>query len=395
MYLDEIADTARALVRDTMQFVDHLLAALTFVSILATRLRRKLYRWVHRYTRLDGLQMFANVAQKTNHVEKDPELGGALPHNPAATKKSRILVWWSNSLVRVIVYLMTLGMIIYSIFILLHVLIYASPPQVVERAINQIDFTHLMHTRHPTTDDPLELAVTHDFLGVDEASETIVPYGNVGIAVFADRTMLPPHVAEPCRRLSKKELLSGITLEGYEIPILLARMCDIVHNLVGCDDAGHIIPKMLNTTDDLNVCIITYKDAGGVCSHYINPTVREVLSAVTQEVIISSSHLPFLGEHPIQMRTQGLLTYQPIVEEQIAHDASPEQPIGAVDIAMSEALEKVKDVTNEQWLSFLPKIVTISISIPRIYHFHIAHEGLQGNYPNVLALNVHTAVFDE
>lgn len=394
MYLGEIADTASAIVHDTMQFVEHLLAAFTFVSIIATRLQRKFYRWIHHYTRLDGLQMFANATQKPNHVEKDPELGGTLPRNPATTKKSRILIWWSNSLVRVIVYLMMLGMIIYSAFILLHVLIYASPPQVVERAINQIDFTHLMHTRHSTTDDPLELAATHDFLGIDDASETIVPYGDVGIAVFTDRTMLPPHVAEPCRRLSKKELLSGITLEGYEIPILLVRMCDIVHNLVGCDDAGHIIPKMLNTTDDLNVCIITYKDAGGVCSHYINPTVREVVSSVTQEVVISSPHLPFLGEHPIQLRTQGLLTYQPIVEEQIAHDASPEQPIGAIDIAMSEALEKVKDVTHEQWLPILPKIVTISLTIPRIYHFHIAHEGLQGNYPNVLALNAYTTKLD-
>lgn len=367
-----------------MDGIHKVLAFVTTCAVYLTRIKRQISRWIHRYTRMDGLQMF--MGGKTTFVEKDPELGGVSSKSCTDTLKSRIVTWWKNSLLRLAVYLMICTIVIYSVFILLHVMIYAAPPKVVEQAINQIDFTSLMHTRHPEN-DPLELTAVHQFLGKDEESEEIVPYGNIGLAVFHNVAELPSHVAEPCRRLSKKEILSGVTLEGYEIPILLVRMCDIVHGVSGCDDAGHIIPKMLNTTDDLNICVITFKDAGGICSHYINPTVRDIVSSTTQEVIISSPHLPFLGDHAVLMRSQGLLTYQPIVEEQIVRDVSPEQPLGAADIATSEALEKVKDIVHNQWLPTLPKIVTISLSIPRIYHFHIAHEGLQGNYPNVIALN--------
>lgn len=388
MYRAEVIEIGRLLALDTMQYVQLLLNVVTHAAVIATRIRRKIWIWIHRHTRLDGLQRFTEPQPKRE--EKDPELGGALPHDKGKNPNSRFYDWWNNSLLSVLAYLMGSVLIIYSVFILLHVLVYASPPEVVERAINQIDLTHLMHTRHSPSDDPLELTATHEFLGVDEASEVIVPYGDIGIAVFSDGQTLPQRVSEPCRRLSKKEILSGITLEGYEIPVLLVRMCDIVHNLVGCDETGFIIPKMLNTTDDLNVCIITFKDAGGVCSHYISPTVRSIVSTRRLPVVISSPHFPFLGEHPVNMYSQGLLTYQPIVEEQIAHDASPSQEIGAVDIAMSEALEKVKDVAHDQWLPSLPKFVTISLSEPRFYYFDIAHEALQGNYPNVHEWNVRT-----
>lgn len=319
---------------------------------------------------------------KKNDDEKDPELGGRTcnPSNMSTAKEANMTAFpW-----KVIVYVFAGACVIYALFVLLHVAIFATPPDVVTRAIDQIDFTHLMHARHEQPDDPLALVSTHETLVEDETIGNVVPYGHLVSSVFTSAHTLPVRVSEPCRRLSKKELMSGTTLEGYEIPLLLVRMCSLLHDLVGCDDAGFIIPKMIDTPDELNICIITFKEASGVCSHYINPTVRPVLGSKGQEVRISSPHFPFLGEHPVEMRSQGLLTYQPIVDEQVAHDANPSH--GAeVDIIMSNALKGVENVDKGQWLSSMPNIVTVTLQSPRVYYFLIAHDTLLGDYPSIQA----------
>jgi len=232
------------------------------------------------------------------------------------------------------------------------------------------NYTQLLHAKHA----PIELELIH----ADEPHEAPGPYASL-TARTGIGTDAPSIIREPCRRLSRAELTAGITTEGYVLPLLLMRMCEIVHELYGCDEDGVLVPKHIETPDALNICVITFKEASGVCHHYVNPVVRPVKSTMRNDITITSPHFAALGEHVLTVHPQVLVSFQPILATQVdADQASPDAPVTR---ALSDAYKALPLPDAGQWLPSIPEPQTLTIGTPRAYYLFIAYSSLTGEYP--------------
>jgi hypothetical protein len=248
-------------------------------------------------------------------------------------------------------------------------------PAVVTKSINTLMYSRLLHARH----DPFLRTADAD-TPLDEATPPPRgPYPDFSVRSVPDTGELPRIVREPCRRLSKLELQQGITAEGYEIPLVLMRMCELVHETFGCDSDGFLVPKYIVTPDDLNVCILTYKESDGVCHHYVNPTLRPVLSS---KHLTSGIESPHFGSRVVKIAyyTTSLLSYQPIIDAQVDQAVIPDDP-NAMRV-LSDAYDALPSPVDSNWLSVIPPEQSISIRMPRALSYAAAYAQLTGEFPS-------------
>lgn len=241
------------------------------------------------------------------------------------------------------------------------------PPDLADGLAFLHNYTRMLHARH----DPL---------APDPAAALPDPEPGPYATLHARRGLAgEPIVREPCRRLSRAELSDGTTIEGYVLPLLLMRMCEIVHELYGCDEDGVVVPKHVDTPDALNICAITYKEASGVCHHYINPVVRPVKSTMRNDITITSPHFEALGEHVLTVHPQVLVSFQPILSAQAAAEQAPASAPAVR--ALSDAYDALPPPDAGKWLPVIPDIQTITVNSPRAYSLFIAYSSLTGEYP--------------
>jgi hypothetical protein len=189
----------------------------------------------------------------------------------------------------------------------------------------------------------------------------------------------PLVMQRPCREITKQELLAGMLVENYEIPLLLMRMCEVLHEIVGCDDAGFIIPKLLDTEDDLNVCIMTYKAPNGVCSHYINPLGRTALpdtgkGADMVSVTYDCPYYIYKGDQKEDLYTSYMVSYQPIVVEQIGHEDGGQDAL----TKLADTYKHIERAYVSGWLDVIPEKTTVVFGRPESFYYQMAQSMMLG-----------------
>lgn len=333
--------------------------------LVCVRTYRRARLWLHNLIRDEGLvEMHTRVS--SDRAKRDPELGAAHDEHGAPTQYGAACALTVAFAIACSVYLF-IGLV--------YVLMNGEVPPELAAGIDEMGYAALLHVQH----DPMEDAHVAHADPANGAPPEPRPYTNLHMRVVQSTGNVSAVVHEPCRRLSRAEILAGITTEGYVLPLILMRMCEIVHDIYGCDEAGILIPKHMVTPDNLNICVITYKEKSGVCRHYINPVVRPVLSTTQDSVSVSSPHFPSIGMHVMTMRPSVLLSYQPIVHAQAAHAENPSDQ--SATRALSDTYDSLKLPEDGQWLSELPQQQTITIGAPQSYFYFIAHSALLGEYP--------------
>ncbi len=334
--------------------------------LACVRSKRRLCLWVHKLIREEGL------VQKNERVLRarsaaDAELGGARAEPEPARYGFMHAVGVSLVL--------SFGALL--AYMIVYALLYGTTPHEVEidATLALLEgYTRLLHARHDPIGAPDPVASTEPRVEevIGDLREEPGPYAMLRARTGMELDALPGVAREPCRRLSRAEITEGITTEGYVLPLLFMRMCELVHELYGCDEDGVIIPKYVQTEDDLNICAITFKEASGVCHHYVNPVVRPVLSTMRNDLVITSPHFEALGEHVIIAHPQILLSYQPILPPRL-------DPADA--LAISQAYDALPIPGKGQWLGSLPELQTLTVNEPQSYSYFIAYSALAGDYP--------------
>ena len=319
------------------------------VKLICTRgalLLRRLYRAIHRVSRRwiqGGIPMHT----------RDDELGGIPPAEEA----------YGMSMKRVVVCLLVFATVMYVLPNLVHYIVVGKMHD------NATDTGRLL--RHP--------GLLHSIIGHNADTHADDPpadgmYRDLRARLFLAASDVPEFFAAPCREITQQELRAGLLIENYEIPLLLMRMCEIVHEVFGCDGEGYIIPKLVDTPNALNVCIMTYKEASGICSHYINPIGKPILNAnrpVTGADIVGieyeNNYFPYEGIKREDFYADYMLTYQPIIEEQALHDKVGDEAIP--DLA--DGYRKVERAYVGGWLQTIPKVSTIVLSRPLTFYYQM------------------------
>jgi hypothetical protein len=321
--------------------------------------------WLHRLTRDEGLaQRNHRVGHAHAHgnCKHDAELG---PHAHGRDEPTKYGFFCAISVAFAFAWLF------YLLLGGAYVLVHGELPPQVSSGINTLMYSRLLHARH----DPLP---PPDPLADEPTVAPRGPYPGFSVRTVANYTEMPAVVREPCRRLSKLELQEGITTEGYVMPLVLMRMCELVHETFGCENEGFLIPKLINTPDDLNICVLTFKESDGVCQHYVNPVMRPVLSSKKWIVGIESPLFPSLV-FPFPYYATYLLSYQPIIEAQADQAAVPEDP--AATRALSDAYDALPSPDDSVWLATIPDPQTITLRLPRALQYAIAVSHLLGETP--------------
>lgn len=135
--------------------------------------------------------------------------------------------------------------------------------------------------------------------------------------VYDDYESVPEEFWEPCRRLSKRELETGMMIEGYHITDVLVSMCRIVHTSFGHSNEGSMPVKLVDITPLLNTCIVTYKDQDGKCIHYVNPTVIDFESSDTLKIIYRHKSFPYAGKNFARFKSDILVNYQKFTDNKL------------------------------------------------------------------------------
>lgn len=323
--------------------------------------------WLHRLTRDEGLAQ-RNHRVSCAHGRHDVEHGNHCKKDEP-TKYGFAAAMGVLFLITCAVYL--LAGAIYTAF-------RGELPDVVTKSINTLMYSRLLHARH----DPFLRTAGVEATPDDATPPPRGPYPDFSVRSVPDTTDvadMPRVVREPCRRLSKLELQQGITAEGYEIPLVLMRMCELVHETFGCDNDGFLVPKYIVTPDDLNVCILTYKESDGVCHHYVNPTLRPVLSSKHMTSGIESPHFSSRITK-MSYYTTALLSYQPIIDAQVDQAIVPDDP-DAMRV-LSDAYDALPSPADTNWLSVIPPEQSISVRMPRALSYAVAYAQLTGEFPS-------------
>lgn len=183
----------------------------------------------------------------------------------------------------------------------------------------------------------------------DEVLET--PILTAGAKVYHRFNDVPDDFWEPCRRLSREELISDLIIEGYQLTDVLMTMCRVLHETVGCEGEGSLPVKLLNLDPVLNTCIMTYKDREGKCSHFLNPVIQGDDSARSLKISYQHRHFPYTGKVLVHRTKNALVTHQPIPD-----DAHRERRV-------------------------VPNLETIGFSHNRSLYVQHAYSILQGSFP--------------
>lgn len=211
------------------------------------------------------------------------------------------------------------------------------------------------------------------------------PYAQLSVLRYETAESVPEHFFRRCRDLTEEEIIMGRTIKGHLLPELIHQMCTLIHDAEGCKDSeGTLVPKLLNgTIQPDNFCLITYKDANGVCHHYFNPHLMEIGSASMRELTIYVPSFPYLDEHIVNLPNQTMMRYQPIVHEDPLQGFSNEQENPLPSQQYVDALKNVERVARSTkiWISSLPAIRIMSFSKSRAFHIAFANSLLMGNYP--------------
>jgi len=293
---------------------------------------------------------------------KDVELGGPVDETVDSLNRAEYC--------RIICFALVLILVMYVTPNALHYLWYGEfHPQATD-AGRLLEHSSILHS-----------IVSH--MGSDSTSKptAISPYRKYTARVFRTIADVPDVMREPCRDITHAELLAGLLLEDYEIPLLLMRMCEVVHELVGCEESGYIIPKLLETPNDLNVCILTYKEASGVCSHYINSVGRPLTDSsrpLTGADMVSIQYDdPFYAYKDKRWRdlySSYQVSYQPIVEEQVLRDEQGD----AATQELSDSYKQIERAFAKGWLPVVPKRTTVTLGRPESFYYQIADSLLYG-----------------
>lgn len=329
----------------------------TRVCLRLTRYRRRMHVWFNHLTGGEGLVK----RHERKERERDPELAGMAP---GPTRYGFMCAGTVLLLITTGVYLLGLG--VYALF-------YSELPLNLTHSLDELRYSRMLHVTHDPIAHVAETPEDHD-------APVLGPYPEFTVRTGMDPEHPPPVMRIPCRRLSNVELSEGITLEGYVLPLVLMRMCELVHETVGCDRDGFLIPKYIQTTDDLNVCVMTYKEHDGVCHHYVNPVVRPVLSSNRSQAGVTSPHFD-MPEIPMVFHKTALLSYQPIVSEQVDHAAAPEN--AANTRALSDAYDSLETPREREsaWLTTIPPMQTITVDGRRAFFYALANAALLGQFP--------------
>ena len=341
----------------------------TRVYLAVVRCRRQARLRFHHLTGEEGL-VARHIRVTTERAESavDPELAAATPKDPGPTRYGFLCA-------ASILFAITMGT--YLAFLTVYALIYSDLPLNISEGIDALRYSRMLHVTH----DPLAYVV-EDSPDAHESGEppALGPYPEFSVRTGMDPIHPPLVMRTPCRRLSEVELKKGVSLEGYVLPMVLMRMCELVHETVGCDRDGFLVPKYVQTSDDLNICVMTYKERDGVCQHYVNPVVRPVLSSKRVQAGVTSPHFD-IPEVPMIFHSTALLSYQPIVAEQVNHAAAPDD--AAKTRALSDAFDSLdlSGAHESTWLSSIPAMQTITVSGQRAFYYAIANAALLGQFP--------------
>ncbi len=339
----------------------------TRVGIYFARLYVRGLIWLHHLTRDEGLaQRNHRVSCAHAHGKHDVEHGPNC--GPDEVTKYGFVA--AASVIFVITCLL------YIVFGVAYTAFRGELPVVVTASINTLMYSRLLHARHEPLARPSSTVDTPE----SNVPPPRGPYPDFTVRVVPDYANMPAIIHQPCRRLSKLELQHGITAEGYEIPLVLMRMCELVHEKFGCDNEGFIVPKFIVTPDDLNVCIFTFKESDGVCHHYVNPTLRPVLSSKRPTSGVESPFLESLVS-PLTYYTTTLLIYQPIIDAQVEQDSIPSDP--AAIRVLSDAYDALPSPVDTNWLSVVPPEMSTAVRMPRALTYALAYAHLQGEFPQI------------
>lgn len=345
----------------------------TQLWVTAMRWFRQARLWVHRLTRDEGLAFFNLKNERDRAAKHDPELGGTHTHVGCSGHSHQKIGKEKYGIVQAGGVILLLSFLAFALWMIVHTIVYSELPPMLAKGINELQYSRLLHASH----DPLAYADNPQT--TDEDPKTAGPYRELRVRTGMDIHNPPPVVSETCRRLSRPEIQDGTTAEGYVLPLLMMRMCELAHEMFGCEEAGVLLPKNIETSDNLNICLITFKEKDGVCHHFLNPTIRPILSSKKHEVTASSPHFFNHIAAPMDLHSQALMSYQPIVHAQIDQELS-------ADAVTTRALSNAYDalpLDGSQWLPVLPSEQTITVRPPLVYYYTLAYSALLGEYPAV------------
>lgn len=136
------------------------------------------------------------------------------------------------------------------------------------------------------------------------------PILTANVKIYHSEGDIPEEFWEPCRRISKEEWKYDLTIAGDKITDILMSMCRTLHDQVGCDGEGALPVKLLDVRPLLNVCIMTYKNRQGKCTHYINPTIRKIAEQADIPIALTPRYFTYVGKSLVKRQNQIMMTYQ-------------------------------------------------------------------------------------